>query len=217
MLKEWTSLSEVKSKVLGAGLFENRWTRYGIRGGRTLLGFFPVGDSHLETNPMYGRGCSAAFMQAHALADVLGAASDPAERVRRYYATTRTMLQPYFELSVATDRMYHMRARLSRGAPVTFGERLLNWAYEAAWMPAVQSSELVAREMVKSSQMRELSSLSTRLSVIYQLILALILTVFGRKRATPPPAGPPRVELLKRLPAHVDGVRAGSMEPSSTP
>jgi 2-polyprenyl-6-methoxyphenol hydroxylase-like FAD-dependent oxidoreductase len=226
VLKEWTSMSEVKSKVLGAGLFENRWTRYGTRGGRALLGFFPVGDSHLETNPMYGRGCSAALMQAHVLAEVLREVSDPEERLRRYYATTRTMLQPYFELSVATDRMYHMRARLSRGEPVTFGERLLNWAYEAAWMPAVQSSELVAREMVKSAQMRELSSLSTRLAVVYQLILALILTMLGRKRAAPAVAGPPRVELLKRLPAHVDdpgkspeggGGRAGAMEPSSMP
>jgi 2-polyprenyl-6-methoxyphenol hydroxylase-like FAD-dependent oxidoreductase len=216
VLKEWTSASEVKSKVLGAGLFENRWTRYGTAGGRALLGFFPVGDSHLETNPMYGRGCSAALMQAHVLADVLDASSDPAERVRRYYAATRAMLQPYFDLSVATDRMYHMRARLSRGEPVTLGERLLNWGYEAAWMPAVHSSELVAREMVKSAQMRELSSLSTRLAVVYQLILALIATLFGRRR-TATVVGPPRVDLLRRLPAHADGAPAGAMEPSSHP
>jgi 2-polyprenyl-6-methoxyphenol hydroxylase-like FAD-dependent oxidoreductase len=216
VLKEWTRVSEVRSKVLGAGLFENRWTRHGVSGGRDLLGFFPVGDSHLETNPMYGRGCSAALMQAHALADLLREVSEPAERIRRYYASTREMLQAYFDLSVATDRMYHMRARLSRGEPITAGERLLNWGYEAAWIPAVQSSELVAREMVKSAQMRELSSLATRLAVVYQLILALVLTVLGRRRRAAP-AGPPRVEVLGRLPAHTDDARVQVMEPSSNP
>jgi 2-polyprenyl-6-methoxyphenol hydroxylase-like FAD-dependent oxidoreductase len=204
VLAHWVAVSEPTTKVLGAGLFENRWTRYGVAGGKALLGFFPVGDSHVETNPMYGRGCSAAFMQAHALSDVLTAVTDPVERAQRYYATTLAMLKPYYELSIATDRMYHMRARLSRGEPLAANEKLLNFGYEAGWMPALQRSMLVAKEMVKSAQMREISSVTTRLAVVFQLFFALLRTLFG-VRPAPVDAPPPRrVEVLRLLPAHED-------------
>jgi 2-polyprenyl-6-methoxyphenol hydroxylase-like FAD-dependent oxidoreductase len=206
VLKTWTSLSEPKTKVLGAGLFENRWTIYGAAGGRPLLGLFPVGDSFLETNPMYGRGCSAAFVQAHALADVLAATADPAERLRRYTTEVRRMLTPYYELSVATDRMYHMRARMSRGLPLTLGEKVLNYAYEAAWLPAAQASPVIAKELVKSAQMREISSLGTRLAVIIELFVALLRSIFGRRPRSA--AGLERADVLRRLPAHQGGATA---------
>ena len=218
VLERWVEASDAKTKVLGAGLFENRWTRFGAAGGARLLGFFAVGDSYIETNPMYGRGCSAAFMEAHVLAEVLDATKEPAERARRYYANAGAMLKPYYDLSVATDRMYHLRARLSRGERLTPGERLLNWGYEAAWMPAVQSSMAVAREMVKSAEMRELSSAGTRLAVVFQLLLALIRTLFGARPASLPVAQPRRTELLGLLPAHEDdGVPAGAVEASLDP
>jgi flavin-dependent dehydrogenase len=206
VLAHWVSVSEPTTKVLGAGLFENRWTRYGVAGGKTLLGFFAVGDSQVETNPMYGRGCSAAFMQAHALADVLGSVGDPAERARRYYAATDEMLRPYYDLSIATDRMYHMRARLSRGEPLTPSEKLLNFGYEAGWMPALQRSLLVAREMVKSAQMREISGVTTRIAVMVQLLVALLGSLFRVRKGVSADAPPPRrVEILRLLPAHEDG------------
>jgi len=218
VLEQWVSASEARTKVLGAGLFENRWTRFGVSGGRELLGFVAIGDAHMETNPMYGRGCSAAFMQAHTLAEVLDSVAEPRERARRYYATTGAMLKPYYELSVATDRMYHLRARLSRGEALTFGERVLNWCYEAAWVPAVQSSLIVAREMVKSAQMREISSAGTRLGVVFQLMLALLRTLFGGRRAPPSDTTPRRIELLRRLPSHdEDGVPARAVEASLDP
>ncbi|HVW30298.1 MAG TPA: hypothetical protein VHC69_33300 [Polyangiaceae bacterium] len=205
VLARWVALSEPTTKVLGAGLFENRWTRYGAARGKKLLGFFPVGDSHVETNPMYGRGCSAAFMQAHALAGVLTAVADPAERARRYYATTQTLLKPYYELSIATDRMYHMRARLARGERLAGNEKLLNFGYEAGWQPAVQRSLLVAKEMVRSAQMREISSLTTRMAVVLQLLFALLRSLLGARAASPAEAPPRRGEILRLLPAHEDG------------
>jgi 2-polyprenyl-6-methoxyphenol hydroxylase-like FAD-dependent oxidoreductase len=215
VLERWIDAAEPTTKVLGAGLFENRWTRYGAAGGNKLLGFFACGDSYVETNPMYGRGCSAAFMEAHVLASVLMSVTDPDARARRYYETAGAMLKPYYDLSIATDRMYHMRARMSRGAPLTLGERVLNWGYEAAWMPAVESNLVVAREMVKSAQMREMSSAATRLAVVLQLVLALLRTLFGGQRA-PDAVTPRRIELLHRLPAHQDdGVSAEAVRASA--
>jgi 2-polyprenyl-6-methoxyphenol hydroxylase-like FAD-dependent oxidoreductase len=208
VLEQWTSQSVVTSKVLGAGRFENRWTRYGAEGGRELIGFFPLGDAHIETNPMYGRGCASAFVQAHTFAEVLSEVRDPGERARQFYSRTRRQLQNMFDLSVGTDRMYHIRARHSRGMPLTLSERFLNWGYEAGWLPALNASPVVAREMVRAMQMREVSGLGVRLTVALLLIRMLAVSLFRRKQPAQLPALPPRSEFLRSLP-----LEAGTAEP----
>jgi 2-polyprenyl-6-methoxyphenol hydroxylase-like FAD-dependent oxidoreductase len=200
VLKQWTAASEAKTKVLGAGRFENRWVYYRSRSGRELLDYFAVGDSHLETNPMYGRGCASAFVQAQVLGEVLRDIPDPSRRSQVYYERTRALLNPYFELSVATDRIYHTRARMKRGLPVPFAERLINHAYESAWLPATYSSPLMAREFLKSVEMREPStSFVVRLLVLFHLTRAWLANLFGRKATLL--EAPPRNEFLRRLAA----------------
>ena len=206
VLKRWIGESVVTSRVLGAGRFENRWTRYGARGGRELIGFLPLGDSHIETNPMYGKGCASAFVQAQVLAAVLRESKDPRQCAAEYYRCTRQELQPAFDLCVGTDRMYHVRARLSRGLPLTLAERFLNWGYEEGWLPALNASPLVAREMIRSMQMRGLSSLRVRLAVAAELIRALIGSAFRRTRPPQLLIAPPRSEFLRSLPRHREEV-----------
>jgi 2-polyprenyl-6-methoxyphenol hydroxylase-like FAD-dependent oxidoreductase len=199
VLETWTEQSVPTTKVLGAGAFENRWSRYGAPGGRELLGFFAVGDSHVETNPMYGRGVSAAFLQAQALADVLQETANPAARAQAFEQRTRALLRPAFELSVQTDRIYHVRAQLRRGARVPFGARVVNYLYEHSFLPANATSVLVAREFIKAQQMRELSPLRLRLAMSLQLLLALLRSVLLRGATPYLPKVPPRSELLQRL------------------
>ena len=112
-------------------------------------------------------------MQAQALAEALQASADPSERARDYYQRTRALLYPIFELSVNTDRLYHVRARLRRGQPVAWLERVLNYFYERAFLPANQESALVAREFIKATQMRETSDLATRFASGWHMLLAL--------------------------------------------
>lgn len=216
VLKHWTSQSEVMTKVLGAGRFENRWTHFRTRK-KDLLGFFAVGDSHVETNPMYGRGCAAAFWQAETLAEVLAEGRDERTRAREFPARIRTRLKVPFDLSVATDRMYHMRARLARGLPVPLPARLLNYAYETAWLPAMHSSPLVAREMIKAMQMRDVSSLGDRLAVIADILRIGFRTALSRKRVPLLPPAPPRSVLLESLPSseRATPVQGLSREPCS--
>jgi 2-polyprenyl-6-methoxyphenol hydroxylase-like FAD-dependent oxidoreductase len=197
VLRHWTRRSEPVSKVLGAGRFENRWLRYRARTGPELLDYFAVGDSHIETNPMYGRGCASAFVQAHVLGEVLAESDDPGRRSRMYYERSRQLLQPYFQLAVATDRMYHTRAKLKRGLPVSGPEKLLNYVYESAWLPATYSSALMAREFLKSVQMREGSGVAVRFLVLFHLLRAWLCTLFGKK--TKLLIAPPRAEFLRGL------------------
>jgi hypothetical protein len=94
-----------------------------------------------------------------------------------------------------------VRARLRRGGTLSFQERLLNWAYEAAWLPALNASPVVAREMVRAMQMREVSELGVRIAVGFELLRALIRGWFSKE--TPPQlAAPPRSEFLRGLPEH---------------
>lgn len=56
----------------------NRRRRFTDDEGRPLvLGFHALGDAHTATNPLYGRGCALAMVQAQLLADLLDA-HDPA-------------------------------------------------------------------------------------------------------------------------------------------
>jgi 2-polyprenyl-6-methoxyphenol hydroxylase-like FAD-dependent oxidoreductase len=208
VFKQWTSQAEVKSKVLGAGRFENRWTHYRVRGGKELLGFFAVGDCQLETNPMYGRGCAAAFVQAHVLAEALARSDDPRERARFYYERAHKLLQPYFNVSSDTDHIYRSRARLARGQSIPLRDRIIIYLFDAAWLPAMQQSPLVAREFVKAVQMRELSSVGVRIAMVMQILRAWVRGWFKRDRGAVPPV--PRAEFLRRLAA----VRRTSGEPS---
>jgi 2-polyprenyl-6-methoxyphenol hydroxylase-like FAD-dependent oxidoreductase len=197
VLRSWTRQSEPTTKVLGAGRFENRWLMYRTGKGLELLDYFAVGDSHIETNPMYGRGCASAIVQCHALAEVLQETTDPSERAREYYARSRKLLQPYFNLSVATDRIYHTRAKLHRGLPLSVPERLVNYAYENAWLPATYRSPVVAREFLKSIQMRPAAGVGMQLRVMWQMTVAWFANLV--KRRSSPNATPPRAEFLRAV------------------
>jgi 2-polyprenyl-6-methoxyphenol hydroxylase-like FAD-dependent oxidoreductase len=85
----------------------NRHRRFADDEGRpTVLGFHAVGDCHTMTNPLYGRGCSLAAVQAVLLADATAAhPGDPAARATEYEAACRREVEPWFEASVQMDRM----------------------------------------------------------------------------------------------------------------
>ena len=173
-----------------------------------MLGYFPVGDSHLRTNPMYGRGCSYAFVQAQLLAEALSHTREPGERIERYYRRARELLRTHFDSAVAADRLFSNRGRLQRGEALPPADRLLNHLYEHAFTPALHRSPFVAREMVKAMEMRELSPTWRRLLVVAQVVWAYFLGRFGRAPPALPALGPSRAELLAALPSKIPAAEA---------
>ena len=95
-----------------AGLLNRRIRFVDADGAPRVLGFHAVGDAHTCTNPLYGRGCSLAMVQATLLADALTAhPDDPEARGRQYEERSATEVEPWYKAAVAQDRMAREEAR----------------------------------------------------------------------------------------------------------
>ena len=71
---------EPVSPVYAMGNLASVWRTLLKEGQPQVLNFFMIGDAAIRTNPLYGRGCSAGMIHAHALSAILDATDDPAER-----------------------------------------------------------------------------------------------------------------------------------------
>jgi 2-polyprenyl-6-methoxyphenol hydroxylase-like FAD-dependent oxidoreductase len=85
----------------------NRLRRFRHEDGRPrVLGFHAVGDAHTTTNPLYGRGCSLAAVQATLLADA--AVAHPGDAVGRavaYEESCDREVEPWYHSAVQMDAM----------------------------------------------------------------------------------------------------------------
>jgi 2-polyprenyl-6-methoxyphenol hydroxylase-like FAD-dependent oxidoreductase len=108
----WTdpARSEPISKVFGMGDLKSRWRSLAPADQRAPLGVFAVGDSLIRANPLYGRGCSFAAIEAYILAGVLAETDDPAARARLYDTRVKAELTPYFDDMRTQDRAAVRRA-----------------------------------------------------------------------------------------------------------
>ncbi len=95
------------SDVNAMGGLINRLRRFVDRGGRPLVtGFHAVGDAHTTTNPLYGRGCALAMLQAALLADAFDAhPSDPLGRAMSYEQASRREVEPWYHFAVDGDAL----------------------------------------------------------------------------------------------------------------
>ncbi|MBA2609644.1 MAG: FAD-dependent oxidoreductase [Actinobacteria bacterium] len=91
-------------KVMGGLL--NRLRKFvDADGNPTVLGFHAIGDAHTCTNPLYGRGCSLAMVQATLLADAFaGHGDDAVGRAKAYEKASHEQVEPWFDLSVMMDK-----------------------------------------------------------------------------------------------------------------
>ena len=71
-----------------------------------MVGFHALGDAHTTTNPLYGRGCSLAAVQACLLADAFAAhPDDPVARAAAYEAGNALEVEPWYESAVQMDQL----------------------------------------------------------------------------------------------------------------
>ncbi len=111
-LAPWTDTAKAApvSKVYAMGDLKSRWREMVPAGEPAALNLFCVGDSLVRTNPLYGRGCSFAAIEAHALRDILAETADPTGRARAYSARARATLEPFYLDMCTQDRAAARRA-----------------------------------------------------------------------------------------------------------
>jgi 2-polyprenyl-6-methoxyphenol hydroxylase-like FAD-dependent oxidoreductase len=190
------------SKVFGMGQLESRWRDVAPDGRPAVLGFFPVGDSLVRTNPLYGRGCSFAAVGAHLLLDALESSADPARRLLRYRADVERELRPYYDVMRQLDRGAIRRARaalLPEARPSLRGRIIRSFMEDGVAIAMRRDIDLM-RAFLKGFHMLEHPQAWLRRPAN----LAKILRVWARGKAAnaehyPPKPGPDRRPMFEAL------------------
>ena len=173
----------------------NRTRSFVDAGGQpTVLGFHAVGDAHTCTNPLYGRGCALAVVQAVFLADALAAhPDDPAARATAYEAACARDVAPWYDVSVQMDQL---------GADPTGVASSAEGTAMARVFVAAQTDPVIGRAIVK---FWNLMSTPADLA-IDAVLLARMAAVMADPDSypIPPQEGPTRDELLAKLATEED-------------
>jgi 2-polyprenyl-6-methoxyphenol hydroxylase-like FAD-dependent oxidoreductase len=145
------------SRVFGMGDLHSRWRDFAPGDKAAVLGFFPVGDSHLRSNPLYGRGCSFAAVSAHLVRDALQMFSDPAARLEAYQRRVGVELRSYYDVMRDADRSAIRRARqaLTPGYQPSLKSRLTKRFLEDGVAIAVRSDVDLFRAALRGFHMLE--------------------------------------------------------------
>ena len=213
-VRDWISQAEPLTPVMGFGGIRNRWFGSTHRGQPLALGLLHAGDSARETNPFYGKGCSAALVSAHLVADALLTTRDPAERGRLYARRMHAELHPYHELAIATDRMFRARAQAARGARVPLAYRIIGQFYVTFAVPAAFEDAQVARTLLGLQHMRRPYSMRAKLNLIGRMVY-LALRRLPKRAGVAPLALPQRSQFVALSPEIQVGGDASA--PRSTP
>ena len=191
------------SDVLPMGGLINRLRSFLDPEGRPLVtGFHALGDAHTCTNPLYGRGCSLAVVQAVALTQAFVAHPHDAEaRAVAYEGACERDVTPWFELSVQADAM---------GADPG-GKAIRETGHHRTGTPADDAHHALAKVMSAAERepaigrgfMRVMNLLATPSDLMADpVFLERAMTVLANPDDYPepaPPAGPTRTDLLESL------------------
>jgi 2-polyprenyl-6-methoxyphenol hydroxylase-like FAD-dependent oxidoreductase len=190
------------SKVFGMGDLNSRWRDLAPDGKAAALGFFAVGDSHVRSNPLYGRGCSFAAVSAHLLRDALQMFADPAARLEAYERRAKAELRPYYDVMREADRGAIRRARqaLTPGYQPSLKSRVRKAFLEDGVAIAVRSDVELFRAALRGFHMLE----DPQAWLKRPKNLAKVMGYWARGRARNaeayrPKGGPEREEMLRGL------------------
>jgi 2-polyprenyl-6-methoxyphenol hydroxylase-like FAD-dependent oxidoreductase len=203
-IASWTdpARSEPISKVFGMGDLKSRWRSTVTDGKPVALNLFFVGDGLVRTNPLYGRGCSFAAVEAHLLRDVLLGHKRPAARAIAYQDAVDTDLRPFYDAMRDQDRQAIKRARQALDAnhqPRLKARVLRSFGLDAI-TPALRSDPALLREFMRGFHMLEPGDAWLKRPAN----LVKVLAVWAKPKAAkivhyPPPLGPDRTKMFGEL------------------
>ena len=104
--KAWVdpATSEPISKVYLYGNLSNTHKRFVLDGRPVALNYFAIGDAHVHTNPISGRGCALGWVSAFELAQVLANETAPVQRAIAFEERIDALVLPWYRLQVGQDK-----------------------------------------------------------------------------------------------------------------
>jgi 2-polyprenyl-6-methoxyphenol hydroxylase-like FAD-dependent oxidoreductase len=160
-----------------------------------VTGFVAVGDAHTCTNPLYGRGCSLAMVQATLLADAVAAhPDDRTAMAAAYEAASAREIEPWYNTAVMADRDNRGPGSTDESDPRAFMRTIMR----EGLAPAMRTDQRVFRAFLRTFNLLTTPDALMRDG---ELITRVIEVYNDRDNRPPEPAiGPSsRAELLARL------------------
>jgi len=118
-----------------------------LRTFRGVRNFHAVGDAHTCTNPLYGRGCSLAMVQATLLADAVAAHPDDAvARAEAYEAASAEQVEPWYHAAVMADRETRGETPADESDPRSFMRAVMREGVA----PAMRLDQRVLRAFIRT-------------------------------------------------------------------
>lgn len=166
----------------------NRKVDFVIDGRPAITGLFAVGDSHICTNPLYGRGCSLALVHAYELSRVLAEHdARSVDAALAFHDATAAELVPWYDAAVAQDAESQAVAE----GGVGFGSLVRD-----GLLPAARRDARVLRAFLRAFNLLEPPT--STMSDTY--VVAKVLEAYQeRETRVPLRLGPPRSELLAAI------------------
>jgi 2-polyprenyl-6-methoxyphenol hydroxylase-like FAD-dependent oxidoreductase len=160
-------------------------------------GLVAVGDASVCTNPLYGRGCSLAFVHAFGLADALGEHGSDLDAVARSFASfTDRELVPWFRSAVMQDAQARaMQEEIAAEDPRAFMQAV----FRDGLLPAMRTSPVVFRAFLRWFNLLVTPDALMGDATIVNEVLAAYND--RENRPEPLPLGLERAELLELLAA----------------
>jgi flavin-dependent dehydrogenase len=190
-------IAEPVGRPAGMGDLKSRWRDMAPAGRPAALNLFLVGDSLVLSNPLHGRGCTFAAVEAHLLRDALLANAEPAARARTYDRAVRRALKAYYRDMQRLDReAVEAAAQHLGGAPAPGGW----WAGLAARYRreglggAVRRHRAVARRQLRAHQLLDPPG---RWRADPRTVAAALAGLASAPRGVPAPPGPTRAAMLQ--------------------
>jgi len=196
MIRAWTdpAVSEPISDLHYMGGLINRVRHFVVDDEPVVTGLVAVGDSSVCTNPLYGRGCSLGLVHASLLVDALRTCEEPRSLQIAFDDATTRELVPWYEASVAQDRVSMQIARGEEPSEVD------------AYMRSVVNDGLFHAAMTDANVSRAWTRSFNLLTPPYamladQTIMPKVLESWEQRDEREPPAlpGPDRETFLQQV------------------
>ena len=196
--------AEPASPVYAMGNLTSVWRTLLKDGKPQVLNFFMIGDAAIRTNPLYGRGCSAGIVHAHALRAILDANGDPAARAVMIEAQARQAFRPHYESLVRQDAQAIRRAEGARTGSGAMGlkARLRKSLVDEGVIPAMRGDLDVVRAAARAFHMIDPPISWRKRPGLFARVLWMWVKPRALKRAArlyPASQGPERGEMLARV------------------